>query len=559
MTGISAEPVTAKAVIAEAVTALAIGVRDALAAYSPVSLFGNGEIGTVPRLSDFATLRQNSDGTGIVSDWGDPVGFALDPSKGTRSFDDLGPELWDNGSTNIANGAVDLGGGVYQIDNTVTGGNAQVNMVNTAVIGEWYQAQFTVDAVDAREELATLNGEVEFAGLVEGQTYTKIYQATTTSFGIKRVFSNTDITISNLSFRALSGNHFIQPTSTARVRVARRPMTGRRNLLPSTESFSDYFIGSGTDSGKEITFNGTENNDFFASGLGADTQGVECAFRIVVEGVSGDAGYRAYIREYNGSSFLAQTLSAEQKLSGDTVFTVSRTGDQATGDNWFVGLQRRTTDAADGDTIRIKEIQFETGTLTPTAYQRVASKYDITEAGVADKIGVISDGTDDSLYTSAFDLDSEEATLFMAFENLRPQGTTQCIAGHGDAFGSDSTLTVFSPSNTNDQNMNIQFAGSSIENNGQGVAPIVQALAIRADFVSATLKCEGTAIVNKTGANSGTGPFKEEVFAIGKRGSADNGYAEAFYTEAGIINRFATDDETETLADHLKTTQGIAA
>ena len=50
------------------------------AEFSPSVLFANGELGMVHAMSDIATLRQSSDGSGAVSSVSDPVGWIEDLS-----------------------------------------------------------------------------------------------------------------------------------------------------------------------------------------------------------------------------------------------------------------------------------------------------------------------------------------------------------------------------------------------------------------------------------------------------------------------------------------------
>jgi hypothetical protein len=66
------------------------------------------------------------------------------------------------------------------------------------------------------------------------------------------------------------------------------------------------------------------------------------------------------------------------------------------------------------DNIKVYKAQVELG-ATATPYQKVTAAYDITETGVADRVGLLFDGVDDFLVSPSIDLTgTDEATMSAA-------------------------------------------------------------------------------------------------------------------------------------------------
>ena len=196
-------------------------------AFSPLSLFRNGEQGSWYDPSDFSSMFQDSAGTTPVT-VGDPVGRILDKSQGMS----IGPELVSNGdfsagttgwTSNNASIAVSSG----QLTATVTTGTFfTVTTDITTVAGRTYV--FTVTLVsktttspyayirvslDANEGVQGFNAPATYVCyMVAGVTGTTTLQIKGTSLDT----SGDTWTIDNFSAKEIAGNHATQATAAAR-------------------------------------------------------------------------------------------------------------------------------------------------------------------------------------------------------------------------------------------------------------------------------------------------------------------------------------------------------
>ena len=216
---------------------VALWNRRGSAAFSPASLFANGEQGWWYDPSNFATLFQDAAGTTPVTAVEQPVGLQLDLSKGLV----LGPELvtngdFSNGTTGWSNITATLS--VVAGEGVVTSASSfgYVRQTMTTVVGKTYQ--FTLNA-----RVGTTN-RFTFAvasGVVNAETTSSttvplrcVYTATATTTNIWLQVNNAGTAfVDNISVKELAGNHRFQTSS------ANRPVVSARvNLHTKTDLLS---------------------------------------------------------------------------------------------------------------------------------------------------------------------------------------------------------------------------------------------------------------------------------------------------------------------------------
>lgn len=186
-------------------------------------------------------MFQDAAGTTPVAAVEQPVGLLLDKSKGLV----LGSELVVNGDfttdtdwTKGTNWTISGGKGVGSA--VPTGQNLIATNYITTVVGQWYEASWTVSTLSAGQlQLLVFNGAGNYTGaqtaastgtykfrFIATSTIAKIYVSATAS-----AFTGT---VDDFSIKTLAGNHATQSTSTS------RPiLSARYNLLTYTEQFDN--------------------------------------------------------------------------------------------------------------------------------------------------------------------------------------------------------------------------------------------------------------------------------------------------------------------------------
>jgi hypothetical protein len=272
-----------------------------------------------------------------------------------------------------------------------------------------------------------------------GQQGTFIAPSLTPSLISGSTFGTGVETLPDLSPR---NNPFSQATSGNRAAWFREPKTGRRNLLERTEQFDNAYWtkfastvtpNAGTDPDGQTTADllipNTNNSQHsvLRTGFSAGTQ----TFSILAKA----AGYNTIQIYLFDGAFKGQ---ATARLDLGTV-VISGTGTPtgaitAIGNGWYkVTLTATTSTSTEagcyvgqngsvssfvGDNatgVLLSRFQLEAGS-SPTAYQRVTTAFDVTEAGQRDCYGVRADGTDDNYQTASIDFTgTNKVTVFAAF------------------------------------------------------------------------------------------------------------------------------------------------
>lgn len=228
-----------------------------------------------------------------------------------------------------------------------------------------------------------------------------------------------------------NGNHAIAPSDAARPILARVPATGRRNLLTRTEEFDNAVwikapnvsVTANTD----VAPDGTLSADTLTSGANQIEASISCSISttytnsIYIKKTVGATYQPSLYLLFTGGTLVIYTV----RLDTDTgvATAVSASGFTAPlnfsssdeGEYWRVSVSGNSNDnttavlrlyanlaassASGAGSQVIWGAQVEQSS-SATAYQKVVSTYDVTEAGVRDLYYLEFDGVDDELATS---------------------------------------------------------------------------------------------------------------------------------------------------------------
>ena len=171
-------------------------------------LFVNNEQGFAYDPNDLTTLYQDAAGNIPVTAAGQPVGLVLDKSKGLV----LGGELLSiKPTTNTV-----VSEGSFTTNSTAFGQGA--DLTGNLVVGRTYKVNFKLSVVVAGSGVRFRQGGVDFGGtFLNSTTYSGIITAVGTKPAV--IFSNaagSTFTVSDISFKEISGNHAYQNTSSMR-------------------------------------------------------------------------------------------------------------------------------------------------------------------------------------------------------------------------------------------------------------------------------------------------------------------------------------------------------
>ena len=447
--------------------------------FNPVSLFSAGEQGIWLEPSDLTTMFQDRAGTTPVTTPGQTVGLRLDKSKGLV----LGSELvtngdFSNGTTGWTLGATwAIAGGVA----TKTSGDVSAifQTISALEVGKAYKVTLTQSYSLFPFNLSLrvgTGGALAFNGALpatQGEvSVIVIATAAATRLNIAGGHSTASGTIDNISVKELLGNHAVAPTDAARPTYGIEPKTGRRNLLTWSEEFGDV---AWTKTSTPVTANaGTAPNETTTADLLIPSAVLTNHAAYVLSALSAGVSYTAsiYAKASGYDKVVISDLNEGTRIatfdltngtatlsgSGATV-TLSNAAITSFGNGWYrcsVQIAKSTTGqlsyyvnsaaayTGDGTSgILLWGAQLELGS-TATAYQRVGTAFDVTEAGVPTVHYVQYDGTDDSFSTSSIDFTAtDKMSVFAGVRKLSGVGF-QALVGLG--FIQPGAFYIYAPS-----------------------------------------------------------------------------------------------------------------
>ena len=498
--------------------------------FNPIALFAPSKQGVWYDPSDLTTMFQDRAGTTPVTTPGQTVGLRLDKSKGLT----LGSELVDTANTAsswVANGT-----------NTVTqdGDAVRINFVDTAtgayvyltqsgglnadlVAGKTYQMQVQLrinsGAANFSFYSTSLGNFIDTDAITSTtyvtRSYTFQYISGSPFIQFANLSAGESIWVRNISVKELAGNHAVAPTDAARPTYGIEPKTGRRNLLTRTEEFGDVAWT------KALTV---------ASGV-LDPLGGSTAFTLTAPIVGAEA-YQTFTGRTIGQANTAQCWMRRRTGSGGIQLYANSTRTTVTlTSSWQLITLTQNASATTiyfgirvseiGDAVDVWHPQFEINS-SATAYQRVGTAFDVTEAGVPTVHYVQYDGSDDSFSTSSIDFSAtDKMSVFAGVRKLSNATQGMFVELSASAAANTGAFNFQSPSSSlNDYN----FAnkGTTAQTvSAVASAPINNVLSglgnISGDL--ATLRIDGTQVGQNTG-DQGTGNYGNYPLYIGRRNNA---------------------------------------
>jgi hypothetical protein len=496
-----------------------------------------------------ATLYQDTAGTTPVTTPGQSVGLALDKSKGLV----LGSELVTNGdfssgTTGWSLTNVTVSGGVATFGSG-TGFLAQNNILQ---IGKTYRVTFTLVTSSAGNDAKFHNSiwspEVNLSAAPISSnpgTYTLTLRAVSTNFRLDN-YSGTGFQVDNISVKELPGFHATQATAGSRPIYGIVPVGGRRNLLTRTEEFNTapwQKIGAQTvTSDAAVAPNGTTTADKLIPSAVSDLQAVyqgqtfaaatytvsvyakaaEYSWLFVrVDGVGNGYVWFNLSNGTIGTQEAGRTGSISSQGNGWYRCAVTWTSTGGTG-NVLIGASNAnatsvfTGNASNG--ILIWGAQLETGS-TATAYQRVVSQYDVTEAGVS-SLSYLAFDTSKFLVTPTITPGIDRAQVFAGVRK-------NSDAARGMVFehtaGTTGRVSLEAPGTTAATYVG-QSGGTTLVSTASAAsfsAPDTTVLTVIGDIAgdNLALRRNGTQIA-QTSSDQGAGNYTSAAAYIGMRGGS---------------------------------------
>jgi hypothetical protein len=547
------------------------------AAFSPTSLFAASEEGAFYDFSNLATLRQNSYGVGAVTDYGDPVGFVLDQSKGSSTFNDLGPELLPNPDFTTDISRVSGGGtqsrawdnGALVITNAGAFNNVVFELYDFQESGAPYLFEIEVSeinldgggAIDAFAHSGA--GTNYYSGLFSSPgTYSCVLIPTSGAAQNMQVAFpggsvNSSMRIERMSYRKLPGNHLTQSTSTARPLLARVPVGGRRNLIPFSEALTsnpNYQFGAAQTT---VTLMPSEVAPDGSTGNVYRIQMNAASGSFVTLGAASVRTVSVYAKQYSGASDFGIFLQNGGTSGTQNRFTAGAdwqrfdfSAASAASGNYGIN----NTDDSYAVDVLVWGYQAETSAAV-TNYQKVTAAYDITESGKADVVGLYFDKTDDHLISASIDFSGTDNATIAA--SLVPSNST------------DNSQRLITHEEDSTSHLRTNVAGSAkVVQMGSGAGVIRTAtmpyeyysptyFVGRADISDPIVKIQGSGASGESAAGQGSGNYAKNAVYIGRNQNGGFNWYQGFLMNALLIDRYITDEETTELETYLEDKAGV--
>jgi hypothetical protein len=573
------------------------------APFSPASLFATGEQGAWYDPSDLTTLFQDSAGTTPVTAAGQPVGLMLDKSQGLV----LGPEIVANGDFSSGttgwtaiNSTLAVVGGACEIT-AVGGAQARCSQSIATVVGRWYEVTARIWQGTGTVAVDVLITGITSSASVTTTTPTNVVVrflavATTTTIRVGSAGSavaGTTFFADNISVKLLPGNHAFQSNSAQRPTLGRNPFTGTRNLLTFTEQFDNAawtknadtvtanatVAPDGTSTADKLIPNTSITQHFVTS---ADLTPGTCARSIYMKAgeytFGGITAYYSTPAAYAGAVFNLANGTVTATSIGDTA-TITSVGDgwyrctlvtSKVGATSFGGFQARAYASDPGTSFSVSfagngtsgifiwGAQLEAGS-TATAYQRVVSSFDVTEAGVPDVWYLSFDGTDDGMLTGTITPGTDKAQIFSGVRKLSDASATMMAELSVNNNTNAGTFTFISGTPTvGGPNYSSSSRGTAAADISQAAisagsfaAPITNVVTATHDISGdlSAIRVNGAASGSNGVGDKGAGNFLAYPLYLGRRGGTSlpyNGRIYSFILRFGANLSASTILQTET-------------
>lgn len=365
-----------------------------------------------------------------------------------------------------------------------------------------------------------------------------------------------------------NGNHRFQSVSLNRPTLAREPLGGRRNLL----AYSEQFDNAAWAKGAVVV---VPDYDRFSDLLYPASSGsLRSLYSATFPIVSGDQ-YQQYITiksagvQWVALLFTAGVASATTGAFFDVVNgIVGTTGAGLSpyiineGDGWFkigVGIgavvsRRMVLVLCDADNnfnvtvsgtngVLIRDAQLELGS-TATAYQKVTTAYDVTEAGVPDLYYLSYDGVNDSLSTAAFNWGTDKATICAGVRKLSDAARGTIVERTASIASNNGAFHMTAPNAASDT-FAFESKGTILTDAvSSGIAaPATRVLTGIGDIAGDSAIIRANGALNDTDAgDQGTGNYASAVTYFGARAGTSQFFNGREYSQF-TINRLLTASE----------------
>ena len=472
-------------------------------------LFSANEPGFTFEPWDITTLYQDRAGTTPVTAAGQSVGLRLSKDQGLRIGPELGFATLQVSDLTVIGGSVvvtDLGDRLRLTRTAAAGGPTQAQVSSGVVsAGQYYRASFTLLATGTSNNayIGVNNGggtdfipSAYYAG-ASAQSRLQIATAEGTGRLILRLAVSRGanpassiegdwIEISKTySVKSLAGNHEVAVSDAKRGVYGWMPKTGKRNLLTYTEQFDN---AAWTKSLANTVADSTNSPNGVATG---DTVRLNAGTSLITPAIGLFTNAAPYVSEPTSSSLTAAAHTYSLYVKGGVGLThvQLRVGTVATlnpavasmvvrlsdgvvidgvgtvtniGAGWFrvsmpftasaavhhcgIWFWNSTSiaSAAGTEGIYVWGSQLEVGS-TATAYQRVNSQYDITEAGVPTCYYVQADGVDDAYVTPTITPNTDKVQVFAGMRKLSDATTGALLESSVDAGSNAGTILLLAP------------------------------------------------------------------------------------------------------------------
>ena len=533
--------------------------------YSPAKLFAASEQGVWYDPSQINTLYQDSAGTTPITAPAQTVGLMLDKSQGLV----LGSELRGSGAIGL------VGTATAATYNTTTGVGTvtRVDASNqsfvqwTGLTAAYCKVTVTCTSgvgITVRAGTYTGSGTV----VLSGQEFTLYSLSSGGAITITSSSATSGFTVT--SVKLIPGNHATQATSTQRPTYGINPITGTRNLLTYTERFD-------ATSPFSVQTNVTTADNFATAPNGTTTAArlattaVNAQHRIYQNSASWPTqGTLSIHAKANTASALqlvftagATNIFATYDLASGTVYhTAANTTSSITaiGGGWYrcvmsntsigtianmsvslledisLGVSLLPSYLGTGKSIFLWGAQLESGS-TATAYQKVVSQYEVTEAGVQSVSYLAFDGVDDGMVTNTITPAIDKVQVFAGIRKLS-DASQAIVAEMSVQASSNAGVFLLTAPNGAAANYNFASKGTTLVNNivTTYTSPITSVISGLGNISgpSNLVRVNGSQ-VGSVLSNQGTGNYLAYPLYIGRRGGATDPFNGRLYS---LITRF---------------------
>jgi hypothetical protein len=545
-----------------------------------------GAVESYQRITDFTSdflaafpthaLYQDAAGTTPVTALGQPVGLALDKSRG--ALNSIGTTVLTNGDFASGTGwTAGTGWSIAAGVATKTAGTASVlSQAVTLTIPGTYRLVYTMtrSAGTLTPRITggtTVNATARSASGTYTEYVTTVTGNTTFEFSADASFAGT---VDDVALQLVPGVHKIQPTS-----ASREALDARVNLLTYSEQFDNAAwtkASSTITANAAVAPNGTMTADKLVANSGTVTARVEQSvatavtpYRVSLYAKAAEFSWIWFRPDNspapviwfdvaNGAVGTADALWTDRvvenvgngwfrisaTLTGFSPTTVMRFGvSSVNGSTTVVG------NGTDGILLWGADLRLATDAAYP--YQRVVTATDYADVGAPRSF--LHDGFDDSSFTaSSLDLSGTDKVTVWAgvYKNSDANGAILAELS-ADSNVNNGSFYLTAPSDTGAAgNFGLQIGGTArtLIKSGTVLAPVSRVYTGTSDIStpSAALRLNGVQAASTT-ASLGTGNFGNYVFFIGRRNNASNPFNGKIYCI--IIRGGVTDAATLALTE----------